>query len=234
MDNREESRRKWLVNVLTLGLFTGINAAGLLVPARALSSLPGRLPQGQSIYSLKGSVIVNGVAADMKTQINPGSSIQTGKDSEVIFVVGSDAFILRSNSDVQLGSAGLLVQGIRVVTGAILGVFGKRESTHQIVTATATIGIRGTGIYIDSAPDKTYACTCYGHTKISANADPNQIRDIVTTYHDKPVYILPSGSPGNLILDAPVIDHSDSELNLIEALVGRKTPFWNAGYKSGY
>ena len=231
MGDREDSRRKLLVDALTLGLFTGINAAGLVVPARALSSLPGRLPSGQSIYSLNGRVIVDGKPADIKTRINPGSSVQTGDNSEVIFVVGSDAFILRSNSRVKLGTEGMLVQGMRVLTGAILGVFGKRDISHEIVTSTATIGIRGTGIYVDAAPDKTYACTCYGHTQIRANADPAQVRDIVTTRHDKPVYILQSESQDQLIVPAPVIDHSDSELRLIEALVGRKTPFSGAGYK---
>lgn len=234
MGDKQDSRRELLVDALTLGLFTGINAAGLLVPAMALSSLPGRLPAGQSIYSLKGRVIVDGKAADIKTTINPGSSLQTGDNSEVIFVVGSDAFILRSRSNVRLGAQGTLVQGLRVLTGAILGVFGKREASHEIVTSTATIGIRGTGIYIDAAPDKTYACTCYGHTQIRANTDPAQVRDIVTTHHDKPVYILNSGSQDQLIVPAPVIDHSDSELNLIEALVGRKTPFSGAGYKYEY
>lgn len=231
MDDNEDSRRKLLLNALTLGLFTGINAAGLMLPARALGSLPGRLPAGQSIYSLQGRVIVDGKPADIKTRINPGSSVQTGENSEVIFVVGSDAFILRSSSQVELGARGMLVQGIRVLTGAILGVFGKREAAHQIVTSTATIGIRGTGIYVDADSDKTYACTCYGHTQISANADLAQVRDIVTTYHDKPVYILASGSKDQLIVPAPVIDHSDKELSLIEALVGRKTPFGGGGYK---
>lgn len=230
MGDTNPSRRKLLVDALTLGVFTGVNAAGIMVPARALGSLPDRLPAGQSIYRLEGKVIVDGRLADINTKIEPGSSVQTGEGSEVIFVVGSDAFILRSSSKVSLGAKGMLVQGIRVLTGAILGVFGKREAGHEIVTTTATIGVRGTGIYVDAAPDRTYACTCYGHTQISANADPSQVRDIVTTHHDLPVYILKSGRQDQLILPAPVIDHSDSELNLIEALVGRKTPFRGAGY----
>lgn len=232
MKNTEDGRREFLVNALTLGLFTGVNAAGLIQPAFALGSLPGRLPKGQSIYKLEGKVMVDGQTADMKTQIGPNARIQTGSDSEIIFVVASDAFILRSNSDLKLGAQGLLVQGMRIISGAILGVFGKREAEHQIVTPVATIGIRGTGIYIESETDKTYACTCYGHTRISANAAPDDIQDIVTTRHDKPVYILPSPSQQKLIVPAPVINHSDQELSLIEALVGRKTPFGSgAGYE---
>ncbi len=89
----------------------------------------------------------------------------------------------------------------------------------------ATIGIRGTGIYIESDPEKSYICTCYGHTRISANADPNVTLDIVTKHHDKPVYVLPSSSGNALLVAAPVKNHSDVELDLIERLVGRRAPF---------
>ncbi len=231
MGNKIDNRREFLIDALTLGLFTGVSAAGLIRPANALSSLPDRMPEGQSIYKLEGMATVDGKPADMKTQIGPGSSIQTGNNSEIIFVVAADAFILRSNSDLRLGAEGLLVQGLRILSGAVLSVFGKREAAHQIVTTTATIGIRGTGIYIDSAPDKTYACTCYGHTRISANADPGVVRNVVTEHHEKPFYILPSASQGKFIIPATVFDHSDSELNVIESLVGRKTPFGDGGYK---
>jgi hypothetical protein len=229
-NNNEDSRRDFLVNALGLGLITGINAIGLIQPVYALGGLPDRLPKGQSIYKLSGHVIVDGQVANIKTQIRPNSKIQTGKDSEIIFVVGTDAFILRSNSEIEFSATGLLIQGLRIVSGAILSVFGKRESSHKIVTTTATIGIRGTGIYVDAEPDRTYACTCYGHTQISANANPNVVQNIVTEHHEEPVYILPKASQQKLIVTAPVKDHADSELNLIEALVGRKTPFGSGGY----
>ncbi len=230
MGNNQDGRRDFLINALTLGLFSGINTAGFVQPVNALGRLPGRMPQGRSIYRLEGDVKVDGKVANIKTLIGPDSNIETGKNGEIIFVVASDAFILRSNSKLELGARGLLVQGMRIISGAVLGVFGERKAAHQVVTLTATIGIRGTGIYVDSAPDKTYVCTCYGHTRISANADRNTVRDIVTTHHDKPVYVLPSALQNNLIIPAPVVDHTDKELNLIESLVGRKTPFGGAGY----
>ena len=173
-----------------------------------------------------------GKVADINTQIGPNAKVQTGEDSEIIFVVGTDAFVLRSNSEIEFSATGLLIQGMRILSGAVLSVFGKRETSHQITTTTATIGIRGTGLYVDSSPDKTYACTCYGHTRISANSDPNVVEDIVTTKHDRPVYILPSASQNKLIVPAPIIDHSDKELALIEALVGRETPWGSSGYKA--
>lgn len=230
MNNSEENRRVFLLEALTAGVFTGITAAGILYPAYALSTLPDRLPKGQSIYRLSGEVTVNGMLANMNTIITPNSVIRTGADGEIIFVVASDAFILRENSELELTASGLLLKSMRILSGAVLSVFGKREAPHQIVTTTATIGIRGTGIYVESGIDKSYVCTCYGHTNIAARADPSVVKDIITTHHDKPVYILSSAAKKKLIVRAPVINHSDKELALVEALVGRKTPFGGVGY----
>lgn len=234
-NNHDDPRRDFLVRALGLGILAGGSAAGLIQNSFALGKVPPKLPAGRSIYKLSGIVSVDGKIADINTRIGPNSLVNTGPDSHVIFVVASDAFILRSNSQLQMGGSGLLVQGMRILSGKILSVFGKREQTHSITTATATIGIRGTGIYIESDPGLTYVCTCYGHTLLSANADPDVKRDIVTKHHDSPFYVLPASAGSKLILPAPVISHSDTELALIEELVGRTTPFEksNRGYKGG-
>ena len=227
----DDPRRELLIRALTLGLFAIPGLAGLPGRSYALGDVPRRLPEGRSIYKLKGQVTVDGQLATLETPIGPNSLIRTGANSRVIFAVANDAFLLRSNSELKMGSSGgLLVEGMRILTGRILSVFGEREAPHTITAATATIGIRGTGVYVESEPGQTYVCTCYGQTRVAASADPNQSRDIETTYHDKPLYILASGS--QLIRSAPVINHTDAELALIESLVGRKTPFpASAGYK---
>ena len=126
-------------------------------------------------------------------------------------------------------SGGILIEGMRIVSGRLLSVFGKRPQPPSIYTSTATIGIRGTGLYVESDPEKSYICTCYGHTRIVASADRNVSEDIVSEHHDKPVYVLSAGSTGNLIVPGPFINHTDSELALIEELVGRTTPFAHGG-----
>ena len=228
----EDPRREFLVNALGLGVFAGVNATGLFQASHALSKVPPKLPAGRSIYKLKGLVTVDGKIADINTLIGPNSLVKTGSNSEVIFVVASDAFILRSNSQLEMGGSGLLVEGMRILSGKILSVFGKRENTHTITTATATIGIRGTGIYVESDPGISYICTCYGRTLISANANPDVKQEILAKRHDQPVYVLPAGSDKKLILPAPIINHTETELALIEELVGRTTPFSIS--KSGY
>ncbi|MCP4472464.1 MAG: hypothetical protein GY815_17600 [Gammaproteobacteria bacterium] len=230
----EDPRRKFLVEALTLGLFTGFNVSGLVQPSFAMGAFSKKLPPGKSIYKIEGDVFVDGNPANLDTVIRANSMIETGANGKIIFAVGTDAFILRDNSKLQLGGAGLLVQGMRILTGRVLSVFGKREVPPAITTITATIGIRGTGIYIESDSEKSYVCTCYGQTRIRANTDPNVTIDISTKYHDKPVYVYPSRTTGNnLIVKAPVINHSDAELDLIERLVGRRAPFVGGGGGDG-
>ena len=223
-----DPRREFLIRALGMGLFSGAASSGLIQSAFALGDIQVKLPPGRSIYKLKGSVTVDGVKADLKTQINANSLVKTGRSSRIIFVVGSDAFILRSNSELQLGGDGFLIQGMRMLTGKLLSVFGKRAVPHKIQTVTATIGIRGTGIYVEADEDKSYVCTCYGHTLVASADDPDTQQEVVSKHHDKPLYIMRAGA-GEIIQPAPFIDHTDVELALIEELVGRATPFAFSG-----
>ena len=222
----EDPRRKFLVDALSIGLFTGVSLTGVWQQSYAMGALKSKLPPGRSIYKLSGDVRIDGQAANIDSVIGANSLIQTGRKGKIIFVVGTDAFVMRRNSTLQLGGEGILIQGMRILSGKLLSVFGKREAQPTITTSTATIGIRGTGIYIESDPDKSYVCTCYGHVKISANADPNVSKEIVTKHHDQPLFILPSPGKGdNLIIPAPVYNHTGAELDLLERLVGRRVPF---------
>lgn len=226
----ENPRRTFLVKALSLGLIAGAGLGHPLQPVHALGKVPNRLPDGRSIYRLEGSVIIDGKPANLNTPVGPNSFIKTGPGSLAIFVVADGAFILRGNSELEMGSEdGVLIQGMRLLSGKILSVFGKREKPYAINTVTATIGIRGTGIYVEAEPDRSYICTCYGNTRISANADPNVSEDVVSQHHDKPLYVLASGSGKKLIVPAPFINHTDAELSLIEELVGRTTPFAYSG-----
>ncbi len=226
----EDPRRDFLVRALSLGLFATGQVAGLLQASHARGDVPNVLPEGRSIFKLEGEVTVDGLRANLNTSIGPSSRVTTGPASSIIFVVNQDAFILRGNSELELGSSNnLLIEGMRILSGRILSVFGKREKPHTITTSTATIGIRGTGIYVESDPERSYVCTCYGQTRISANKDPNVSQDITATRHDEPVYILQQAGGSGLIVPGPIINHTDTELALIEELVGRTPPFLDAG-----
>jgi hypothetical protein len=218
----EDPRRRILIQALTLGLFA------LPTGARAdiFGSRPSKLPETQSIYRLSGDVKVNGQPATLETHIVPGDQIETGNASEVVFVVGSQSMILRSNAHlvIETPSVGsFLIGGLRVLQGALLSV--SRDSKMKIVTPTATVGIRGTGWYIDANPEETYFCTCYGVTAINANDDDQSTDSVTATHHDRPLYIVKGEAPGKNIRPAPFVNHTDQELMLIETLVGRTPPF---------
>lgn len=226
-DPRFDARRRLLVRALSLGWLAG--GVGWQAPALAglFGKLPGRLPEGRSVFELRGEVLVNGQPASDKTLLKPTDKIATGSNSHLIAAVGANAFILRDRSVLELGGANPLKQAMRLVTGKFLGVFGKLagQESRSLHTPMATIGIRGTGLYAEADPDKTYLCTCYGTTEVASTADPKATASITATHHDAPRYILAQPENGQRITAAPFINHTDLELMTLEALVGRKVPF---------
>lgn len=223
-----DPRRRWLVQALTAGtLLSGVGAHNALAQS-VLGSLPGPLAPGRSIYRLSGEVTVNGVAAEPSTAIGPGDTLRTGKNSELVFVVGGNAMIMRSSSVLELegarsAAASLVLTGLRMLTGALLSV--SRNQAMRVNTSTATIGIRGTGWYLEADAEQTYFCTCYGVTEVAASADPASKETVAAQHHDRPLYITAGGNSGDNIKPAGFINHSDQELMLIETLVGRTVPF---------
>src|SRR5262245_53419661 len=225
--NADDPRRRVLIEALALGLFSLALPAGRALGADVFGRRPSRLPPGQSIYRLEGTATVNGKPATAKTQIGPRDTVETGKGSEIVFAVGESAFILRESSRVALESKqkeSALITGLRLVTGKLLSVFPKGRPL-QAATLTSTIGIRGTGFYLETDPEQTYFCTCYGVTDVSAINDPQSTTSVAAVQHDRPLYILAKAPPGQSIRPAPFINHTDQELQLIEALVGRVPPF---------
>lgn len=222
-----KTRRLFLNSVYRSGIAIAIARFGLISPmAQVFGDIPKELKSDESIFELQGEVFVDGQLAKMSTQIKANSLIKTGSNSFIIFRVGKDAHILRENSQMQLEGENALEAGLHLITGKLLSVFGQRESgkKHNLRTSTATIGIRGTGVYAESYPDKSYLCTCYGSTNIQSNIDPKQSEIVTTTHHDSPRFILQNPEQGRLIIPAPVFNHTDEELALIEAIVGRDSP----------
>jgi hypothetical protein len=230
MDEIDDPRRQWLIRALAAGFFGAASASAQAVTFGVFGSRPRKLPPGQSIYGLSGQVTVNDQQATLDTRIRPGDTVQTGQNSEIVFVVNTHSMILRGDSKLLIeppegtsGSDSLIIAGLRMISGKLLSV--SRNSPMKLTSSTATIGIRGTGFYIESEPDRTFFCTCYGATDVQATADPSSRESIAAKHHDRPVYIVTDGGAGNNIRNAPFINHTDQELALIETLVGRRTPF---------
>lgn len=226
MDEFDKQRRDFLIKALSSGLFA-TGAYGFSLPAIAMGQIPRELIPGKSVYKLSGTVTVDNKPATIDTKITAQSAVETGSNSHIIFAVGKDAFVLRSNSKMQMSGNEFILSGLRLITGKLLSVFGERKKSEHLrmKTAVATIGIRGTGAYLESEPDQTYICTCYGTADLASNADKQSKETVVTKHHDAPRYILADAPAGKSIRQAPVINHTDEELELIESLVGRSVPF---------
>lgn len=251
-DSVDDPRRVFLIRALAAGLYAagmGLSGRGA---AELLGKRPERLQPGRSLYRVEGDVRVNGQQADLGTRIGVNDQVETGPGAQAIFVVGQDAFLLRGNSQLQLsgkakfaqrlkqqqaetapvdysrrpaaaGQSEAVVEAFRLITGGVLTVFGK--TGHQASTSTASVGIRGTGVYFESEPDRSYVCTCYGTTDISALDDSRSQTQVFSKHHDAPKYILKGGPEGQRIIKAPFKNHNDLELMLLEELVGRTPPF---------
>jgi hypothetical protein len=211
-------------------------AAGLLVPGGVGGLIGQAMAQGRvkalGIHRFRGQVWVNGEPAKRGTPVNPGDTVSTGPNSYATFVVGDDAFLVRGDSKLELGGTGILVSLARVITGKLLSVYSSGRP-REIRGTTATIGIRGTGAYIEVSPERNYFCLCYGTAEIVPTADPKAAEVVKTIHHDSPRFIYPAGTV-KIIERAPVINHKDEELILLESLVGRVPPFVNTDeYKSG-
>jgi hypothetical protein len=199
----------------------------LLQGAVALLAVRDALAQGRverGVYRVRGDVRVNGEPAREGAQVRAGDSLTTGADGEMVFVVNRDAMLVRRNSNVSL-----LADGLRAVTGAVLSVFASGQR-KQIVTGTAVIGIRGTGVYVEAEQDRSYVCACYGEVTLEPVGDPGARETVRTSHHEQPRYVMATGAP-QMIMRAPVLNHTDAELILLESLVGRQPPFIGRGVR---
>jgi hypothetical protein len=215
----QPERRTWLR--------AGAAALALQVAAQ-FALLRGALAAGsveKGVYRVRGDARINGQPASQGMDVKGGDIVTTGRDSEVLFVVGKDAFLVRANSRVEVeGVAGaLLASGLRVVTGAVLSVFSPGEP-KRLVTSTSSIGIRGTAVYLEAEASRTYVCTCYGEAEIVSLMDPAARETVRTQHHEQPRYVMGTGAP-QMIMGAPVVNHTDAELTMLENLVGRWPPF---------
>jgi hypothetical protein len=198
-----------------LKLAAGIGMSAALRLALAQSSAK------QGVRTVQGDMRINGKPAEAGTLVRPGDAVALGDGAVATFVVGQDAFLMRGNSRAELIGSGLLVSALQLVTGKLLGVFGS-GGERRLVTSTASIGIRGTGAYMEAEPQRTYFCLCYGTADVAATMGGAR-ESYSTRHHESPRYIYGDGRK-RAIVPASVANHTDSELILLESLVGRSPP----------
>ena len=189
--------------------------SGLLIPLEAAAA-------PDQVHDLRGKVTINHRPATYKSDILPGDRVATGNDGHFVFVMGQDAVMLRSRSELVIeryeDSQGLL----KLLTGAMGAVFG-RGKPRRIVAANVTAGIRGTGVYMETRGDGTYFCTCWGAVDLASSDDAADRRLVESRRHIANL-VTPAAREGSRIHPAAFETHTDEEMDVLEKCVGRRSP----------
>ena len=230
--SNQRSRRTTLKQLAALGVLGPAGISGFISEALA----KGDAPAASGIHSLTGSATINGQDAKVGSAVKPGDKIATGKGSLAVVVVGKDAYLLRDNTHVvfeqSVAKPGVL-EGVLISTGKLLSVFAKRtDGIVKVRAANATIGIRGTGCYLEVQDTRTYFCLCYGEAAIDG-AGMTQSKIVKTTHHESPVWLDDRGGVMK-VESAGFVNHNDNELIMLEKLCGREPPFVALGLTGRY
>lgn len=203
------------INRRDLIRLSAASTLGLIIPNVALAN---------NIHSLSGSVFINTRRASHGDSILPGDLITTSHTGSIAFTVGADAFLLKENTSVQVGEmSNPVLSLLQLLTGKLLGAF-ETGRNRRIVTANATIGIRGTACFLNSTPDNLYYCNCYGKTSLTSG---DRVEHFEATQHSAFDASFVDGVMTGVKSDQ-VLDHTDDELRMLEALVGR-VPLFDRG-----
>lgn len=196
----------------------------------ALGGVGAAQAQARSnVVDFLGDILLNGRRMSPQQTVQTGDQIQTGPGSRLVFVVGNAAVHVRQNSRLEVGRGATIntVSLLRLLTGAVVSVFG-RTASRSIVTPTLTAGIRGTGVYVEVMPDlRTYFCNCYGTVDVNARGDKALS---VSSYHQS-FWGEVEPKNGRLLTPAQAINHTDEELEFLGRLLGQPTAWQLAGRK---
>ena len=205
MNSNNLSRRRFMQTSAAIG-------CGLLIPGIA---------QAANVHELSGRVYINRELATKSSVIKSGDLVTTSHNGRISFSIDGDAFLLKERTSVRVGSKeSVVINALRLLTGKLLSVFEKGRK-REIITTTATIGIRGTACFLNVMSKDTYYCNCYGKTELRAK---DFVEQFEAHHHD--AHMLHFDGSAFMGMDImKVIDHTDDELRLLESYVGRVPPF---------
>ena len=189
-------------------------ASGLLIPLTSSAA--------DQVHDLRGRVLINNRPATTKSEILPGDRIVTGSDGHFVFVMGQDAMMVRSRSEIVIEKYDDDTGFLRLVTGALGAVF-RTGRQRRIVAQNVTAGIRGTGVYLETRGDGTYFCTCWGTVDLASSEDPKD-REVVTSTRHSPRLVANRAEGGTRFRSAPFETHTDEEMDILQKCVGRRSP----------
>ena len=220
MDHENQKRRELVRAIVSGGALGAAGLSGFMSRALAAGDIPG----GTGIARLEGSATVNGQPAKVGAPVKMGDRIETAAGGKAVVVLKGDAFLMHPKTVIEVRGRDNTLTDMLVAGGRVLSVFSKKPVT--IKAAVATIGIRGTGAYLEVDAEGVYFCLCYGEALVEGAKMESKL--VKTTHHETPLMLRETG--GILRADPGGFKgHSDDELVLLESLVGREPPFVKTG-----
>jgi hypothetical protein len=185
---------------------------GILIPGLVFAA---------NVRELSGKVYINREIATLDSVIKSGDLVTTSHNGRISFNIDGDAFLLKERTSLRVGEKdSIFINVLRLLTGKLLSVFEKGRK-REIITSTATIGIRGTACFLNVMSEETYYCNCYGKTVLRAE---NIKKEFEATHHN--AHQLHFDGMHLMGMDImKVIDHTDDELRQLESYVGRVPAF---------
>jgi hypothetical protein len=144
LQGRSESELLWFRRRGFLQAAATWTALGGLAAAHA--------QQRGNVVELVGEVLLNGQRLRPGQSVQTSDRIETGPDSQLLFVMGNASFLVRQNSRLSMerGATLMSVSVLRLLAGGVVGAWS-RGSHRQLVLPGLTAGIRGTGTYASGA-----------------------------------------------------------------------------------
>ncbi len=174
------------------------------------------------IHEMKGEVFFNGIQATKSSTLNNGDKIET-KDGLITFLFGEEIYKLRPNT-IFILPANKKNSPSTLIKGAILGAFKKGGKRKMIIQSTATLTIRGTGVYAKNVEgeQKRY-CLCYGASDLETHDHSHSV-DTESKYH-KEFIITDSGEIREWNASEFELNHYSFENIELEKELGNDSPF---------
>lgn len=176
-----------------------------------------------AIIKFEGDVILNGKKVYIGSTVRQGDIIETKTGSQVVVSLNDDIFQIRENSFFELPSKNENKSGGKLLAGSILASFTPGKPKNLQVENKGTIGIRGTGIYLEIEKEHTQFCLCYGKAEIHQKNN-KLIIETDTKFH-KDFLIL---NDGNVKPTEPLerkLNHTSRQNIDLENFAGRSSPF---------
>jgi len=191
----------------------------LMLSTAGLGSWP-EIGEAKVIRDLGGEVFVNNRPATLETLIQAGDTVTTGAASKITFVIGQDVFKLGARSTLKLEEGNSrFISLLRLLSGQLTGAFGK--GSKQILSPAASIGVRGTAIFLKVESASTYFCDCYGETQVTTVGQQPRQHSLKSTHHQALV-ITHEANPQMFL--GSLKFHRDAEAYELESVVGRQPP----------